>query len=125
MGESKSYNGWSNETIGSEEQEHATRQELQYVYHKAMAGVKTVEDTYKFIHLESQDRMEEIVSKGLHEEAAKILNVEKDPLEGLRRILRYMRLEQLPVYNLRNDTCEVVQAIDYCMLDPTFTVLSL
>jgi hypothetical protein len=121
MEESQSDSGWSNETIGSEEEEHADRQELHYVYYKAMAEVKTVEDVYKIIHLESQDRMEEIVSKGLHKEAAKILKVEKDPLKGLRRILRYMRLEQLPVYNLRNDTCEVVQAINYCMFDPTST----
>lgn len=119
MGDSTSDSGWSTETVGSEKGDRAAQLELQYIYQKAMAGVQNAEDFDKILHIENQDRIEEIVSKGQHQEAAKILKMEKDPLKGLRRVLLYMKLEQLPVYHLRNDTSEVVQAINYCTLNPT------
>ncbi|KAL1596423.1 hypothetical protein SLS60_009069 [Paraconiothyrium brasiliense] len=113
MEESKSDTSWSIETIGSEEESKADQEELRNLYHKKLADVRRVEDIDEIMHFASQDKIEEIVSKGLVQEAARILKLEKDPLKGLRRVLRYLRLEQIPTYNLQSDTCEVVQAIDY------------
>lgn len=115
MEESKSDTSWSIETIGSEEESKADQEESRNLYHKKLADVRKVEDIDEIMHFASQDKIEEIVSKGLVQEAARILKLEKDPLKGLRRVLRYLRLEQIPTYNLQSDTCEVVQAIDYCM----------
>ncbi|KAF2440171.1 hypothetical protein P171DRAFT_396381 [Karstenula rhodostoma CBS 690.94] len=113
MGNPPRGSGSSSETVGSEEEDRDAQKELRYIYQKAMADAHTVEDVEKVFHIESQDRIAEIVSKGLYHEAAKVLKMEKDPLKGLRRVLLFMKLEQLPVYNLRNDTSEVVQAINY------------
>ncbi|KAL5439861.1 hypothetical protein PMIN07_004876 [Paraphaeosphaeria minitans] len=113
MGDSSSDSGWSIETVKSEVEDQDAQKELHYIYQKAMADVQTIEDVDKILHIESQDRIEEIVSKGLGHEAARILKMEKDPLKGLRRVLLFMKLEQLPVYRFRNDTSEVVQAINY------------
>ncbi|KAJ4352046.1 uncharacterized protein N0V89_007392 [Didymosphaeria variabile] len=118
MEESKSDTSWSIETIRSEEEATVDEEELRNLYQKKLADVRTVEDIDEIIHFASQDRIEEIVSKRLDQEAARILKMEKDPLKGLERVLRYLRLEQIPTYNLQSDTCEVVQAINYCMLNP-------
>jgi hypothetical protein len=122
-GESNNDTSWSNEMQGSEE-DYPKQTEVRHVYQRAMADMRTVEDFDNIIHITSQVRIEEIVSKGLVQEAARILKMEKDPLKGLRRVLRYMRLEQLPAYNLRHHTCEVVQAINYCKLHCISTVPS-
>ena len=60
-------------------------------------------------------RVEEIVTKGLHEEAATMLQSERQPLKRLERLLQVMRMQDLPDYDfLSNETCDVVQAVNYC-----------
>lgn len=62
-------------------------------------------------------KIEEIVSKRLHKEAAKMLRSDREPLERLERLLWMMRRQDLPAYDyLSNETSEVVQAVTYCRL---------
>lgn len=56
-----------------------------------------------------------IVERGQHWEAATILQSEQEPLERMRRLLWIMETQDLPSYEyLSNETCEVVQAVNYC-----------
>lgn len=66
------------------------------------------------VELSDRARLRMVVSRGLKNEAKTILNIEGDPLAVLRRMMRMMELEDLPTYNLRSETCEVVQAVQYC-----------
>lgn len=105
-------------------EEREAEMEIYFNYQKALADVQSVEDVEKFLSMESQDRIEEILREGLYEEAVKLLKIEKDPLGGLRRVLRFMKVEQLPVYHFRNDTSEVVEAINYCTYNPMQNLVS-
>ena len=56
-----------------------------------------------------------ILERGQHWEAATILQSEREPLERMRRLLWIMEMQDLPSYEyLSNETCEVVQAVNYC-----------
>ncbi|KAJ4299653.1 hypothetical protein N0V90_004899 [Kalmusia sp. IMI 367209] len=98
---------------GSETEGEESSETLRHIYQKAWAKVRCLEDVDQILELDNRDRIKEIVSKGLRDEAAKMLKLEKDPLKGLRRVLRYMHMENLPTYHLQSETCEVVQAIQY------------
>ena len=91
------------------------REELRYMYQKAYADTRKPSDLDKILLLENKDRIMQVLESGSVEDAAKMLRLEKNPLGGLRRILRYMLREDLPTYHLRDESCEVVQAIQYCM----------
>ncbi|UPX10496.1 uncharacterized protein EKO05_0001154 [Ascochyta rabiei] len=55
-----------------------------------------------------------VVERGQYWEAALLLQSERQPLEKLRRLLRVMEVQDLPSYEyLSNETCEVVQAVNY------------
>lgn len=97
-------------------------EELQNLYMNAIADAQSVDDVDRLVQFASQTEIEEIVKSGLEKEAKKFLRIEKDPMEGLKRILRFMRQENLPAYNLLSDTCEVVQTIQYCAFYPTLTL---
>ncbi|RAR10710.1 lysosomal acid lipase cholesteryl ester hydrolase precursor [Stemphylium lycopersici] len=59
-------------------------------------------------------KIEEVVEKGLDEEAAKMLKSKRDPLRRLKRMLWLLKSQDVPVYGyLANETCEVVQAVQY------------
>ena len=91
------------------------QEELRHMYQKAYADTRRPSDLDKILLLENKDRIVQVLESGSVEEAAKMLRLEKNPLGGLRRILRYMLREDLPTYHLRDESCEVVQAIQYCM----------
>jgi hypothetical protein len=60
--------------------------------------------------------IELVVSENRQEDAKKILKKAETPakaLKSLEQVLRYMEQEDIPSYNLRSDTCEVVQAVHY------------
>lgn len=62
-----------------------------------------------------RDRIEHVINEAIHEENTEIFgNFERDPIKGLERMLHYMDLEDLPRYNLQSESCEVVQAVQYC-----------
>lgn len=63
----------------------------------------------------SQKNLKAIVERGQDWEAALLLQSERRPLERLRRLLWVMEMQDLPSYEyLSNETCEVVQAVNYC-----------
>ncbi|KAI4694810.1 hypothetical protein J4E81_006411 [Alternaria sp. BMP 2799] len=60
-------------------------------------------------------KIEEIVQKGLHEEAASVLRSGRDPLQRLKRLLAFLSMQDVPFYDdLIDETSEVVQAVQYC-----------
>jgi len=60
-------------------------------------------------------KIEEVVEKGSDEEAAKIVKSKRNPLRRLKRMLWLLKSQDVPAYGyLANETCEVVQAVQYC-----------
>jgi hypothetical protein len=60
-------------------------------------------------------KIEEIVESGSHEEAAKLLRSDRNPLQRLKRLLEVLQLQDVPRYgDLMDETSEVVQAVQYC-----------
>jgi hypothetical protein len=76
-------------------------------------SAETQEMLHKAFNID-RARVEKVVSQRLTNEAKAMLQVSKNPLESLERILRVMTLEDLPSYELTSETCEVVQAVQYC-----------
>ncbi|CAN9177468.1 unnamed protein product [Alternaria alternata] len=59
-------------------------------------------------------KIEEIVESGSHEEAAKLLRSDRNPLQRLKRLLEVLQLQDVPRYgDLMDETSEVVQAVQY------------
>ncbi|KAI5374515.1 hypothetical protein J4E82_006749 [Alternaria postmessia] len=59
-------------------------------------------------------KIEEIVESGSHEEAAKLLRSDRNPLQRLKRLLEVLQLQDVPTYrDLTDETSEVVQAVQY------------
>lgn len=59
-------------------------------------------------------RIEEIVAKGLDDEATKLLRTQRQPVKILKHLLNFMRSENLPYYDfLSDETSQVVQAVQY------------
>jgi hypothetical protein len=70
----------------------------------------------RFLKIGNKNKLKDVVRRGQYSEAALILRTERNPLERLQRLLRVMELQDLPSYDhLSNDSCEVIQAVDYCM----------
>ncbi|KAF2634133.1 hypothetical protein P280DRAFT_512122 [Massarina eburnea CBS 473.64] len=57
--------------------------------------------------------IEMVLTKKLQREATKLSRQDDDALGQLERMLRFMNLNELPAYELRSETCEVVQAVGY------------
>lgn len=59
-------------------------------------------------------KIEEVVERGLHDEAAKILRSKREPLQRLKRLVVLLQTQNVPMYEyLANETCDVVQAVQY------------
>lgn len=98
------------------------QEQLRLIYQKAFAGVQHVDEVDRILVLENKERIMDVLERGAEDEAARMLKIEQNPLKGLERILQYMRLENLPNYNLLSETSEVVQAIQYCTCRPTLSL---
>jgi hypothetical protein len=62
-----------------------------------------------------RSKIEEVVSKGLHEEAARMLRSKRDPLKRLERLIGFLHTNDLPTYDyVQDQTSAVVQAVQYC-----------
>lgn len=60
-------------------------------------------------------KIEDVVEKGLHDEAAKILRSKRDPLRRLKRLVVVLHKYEVPNYAyLTNETSDVIQAVQYC-----------
>ena len=60
-------------------------------------------------------KIEQIVQKGLHEEATRVLRSGRDPLQRLQRLLAFLSMQDVPLYDdLMDETSEVIQAVQYC-----------
>ncbi|KAF2846081.1 hypothetical protein T440DRAFT_247554 [Plenodomus tracheiphilus IPT5] len=80
-----------------------------------------VQDIDRMFRAGGRARIENIVSKGLHDEAAKLLRTQRQPVKILEHLLSYMRAEDLPFYDfLSDETSQVVQAVQYynCRIHP-------
>jgi hypothetical protein len=65
--------------------------------------------------LGTMSELEHIVSNGLHEEAARLLQCKDQPLKRLEHLVRIIKIHDVPDYGrLTNETSEVVQAVNYC-----------
>ncbi|KAF2188453.1 hypothetical protein K469DRAFT_81591 [Zopfia rhizophila CBS 207.26] len=83
-------------------------------YVQAFTTAQSGDDMDQYFDLGDREMMELMVSQRLQNEARKMLKREKDPLVGLERMLRYMKLEDLPRYDLKSEpTSEVVQSVQY------------
>ncbi|KAF2622860.1 hypothetical protein BU25DRAFT_202235 [Macroventuria anomochaeta] len=68
----------------------------------------------RMMRIGSQRKVKAVVERGQYWEAAMLLQSDRDPLEKLKRLLWIMETNQLPSYeHLSNETCEVVQAVNY------------
>lgn len=62
-----------------------------------------------------RQRIEEVIKKGLEEQASRMVGTEESPLKRLERVLRFLLQNDLPRYDyLSNETSEIVQAVNYC-----------
>jgi|SRR5690242_616082 len=63
----------------------------------------------------SQKNLKKVLKPGQGWEAKVLFPSERDPLTKLQRMLWIMEMNQLPSYDhLSNETCEVVQSVNYC-----------
>jgi len=64
----------------------------------------------------NKDQIKEVVERGLHWEAALLLQSNQRPLAKIQRLLQIMEMNRLPSYDfLSDETHDVVQAVNYCM----------
>ncbi|KAJ4359006.1 hypothetical protein N0V95_002541 [Ascochyta clinopodiicola] len=71
----------------------------------------------RIMQIGSKRSLKAVVERGQYWEAALLVKSDRQPLEKLRRLLRVMEVQDLPSYEyLSNETCEVVQAVNYCKL---------
>ncbi|KAH7366665.1 fungal-specific transcription factor domain-containing protein [Pyrenochaeta sp. MPI-SDFR-AT-0127] len=76
--------------------------------------IEAAQEVHRVLQLGGRAKIEEVVAKGLHEEAAKMLQSKREPLKRLERLLWIMRTQDLPAYGyLSSETSEVVQAVNY------------
>lgn len=81
----------------------------------AYAQAIVADDVNRIFRDGGRTRIKEIVSHGLHEEAAAMLRTEDQPLKKLQRLLVFMHELDLPRYDfLSDETSQVVQAVQYC-----------
>jgi hypothetical protein len=98
---------WWNSLTAEEQTEHITMKAKEHAGGSSAAG--------RILQIGSQRKLREVVQRGQYWEAAHLVQSEQQPLEKLRRLLWIMEWNQLPSYeHLSNDTCEVVQAVNYC-----------
>jgi hypothetical protein len=100
---------WEKEVF---DDDHAT--ELHMISFKLEACAKEFD---RLMGHGGRSKIEEVVSKGLHEEAARMLRSERDPLGRLERLLSFLHMNDLPTYDyVQDETSAVVQAVQYCEL---------
>ena len=98
---------WWNSLTAEEQTEHITMMATEHAGGSSAAG--------RIMQIGSQRKLKEVVQRGQYWEAAVLIQSERRPLERLQRLLWIMEWNQLPSYeHLSNDTCEVVQAVNYC-----------
>lgn len=98
---------WWNGLTAEERAEHVTLRIAQYA-----GGSDTAA---RIMQIGSQKKLKAVVERGQYWEAALLLQSERKPLEKLQRLLWVMEMQDLPSYEyLSNETCDVVQAVDYC-----------
>jgi hypothetical protein len=62
-----------------------------------------------------REKIEEVLEKGLSEQATQMVGPRRNPLKRLERVLRLMQTNDLPNYSyLSNETSDIVQAVNYC-----------
>ncbi|KAI4622302.1 hypothetical protein J4E83_005044 [Alternaria metachromatica] len=87
--------------------------ELHVLSFKMIAVAK---EAARVFEIGGRARIEEIVEKGLHEEAESLLRSGRDPLQRLKRLLAFLSMQDVPLYDdLMDETSEVVQAVQYSM----------
>ncbi|XPS68897.1 hypothetical protein M3J09_001176 [Ascochyta lentis] len=97
---------WWNKLSTEEHTEHIT---LMATKHAGGCDVAA-----RIVQIGGQKNLKAVVERGQYWEAALLLQSERQPLERLRRLLWVMETQDLPSYeHLSNETCEVVQAVNY------------
>jgi hypothetical protein len=102
------------ESSSDENSDGATSLTKEYIELANTATIKDIDDD--LMSLADRITIELVVSEHRHEEAQKIMKKAKTPekaMESLEHVLRWMKQEDLPSYDLRDDTCEIVQAVHY------------
>lgn len=80
-----------------------------------MKHIEEAKEVDRVLQIGGTTKIEEVVSKGMYEEAAKMLRSGRQPLKRLEKILWLIHGQDLPPYDyLFNETSEVVQAVNYC-----------
>lgn len=75
---------------------------------------RILKDIDRMFRAGSRARIEDIVARGLHDKAAKLLHTQRQPVKILEHLLIFMRSEKLPYYDfLSDETTQVVQAVHY------------
>ncbi|KAI4633915.1 uncharacterized protein J4E87_001082 [Alternaria ethzedia] len=85
--------------------------ELHVLSFKMIAVAK---EAARVFEIGGRAKIEEIVEKGLHEEAESLLRSGRDPLQRLKRLLAFLSMQDVPFYDdLIDETSEEVQAVQY------------
>jgi hypothetical protein len=75
---------------------------------------------YSLFTIGNRHDIEDVLAKGSQDDAARMVGGEQNPLERLDRLLRFLKMQDVPNYtHLRCDTNEIVQSVKYCMLVPS------
>jgi hypothetical protein len=99
---------WWNSLRDDEREEHLTIMATKYE-----AGASAAD---RILKIGNKKKIQAVVQGGQHREAALLLRSGREPLERLQRLLWFMEMQDLPSYDhLTNETCEVVQAVNYCL----------
>lgn len=99
-------------TIGASSTDFELGTLIQEVISKQAPDSRHVHDIFR---KGGRTRIKEILVKGLHDEAVKLLRTEWQPMKRLEHMLKFMQSEDLPNYDiLSNETSDAVQAIQYC-----------
>jgi hypothetical protein len=77
--------------------------------------VATSREVARIFEIYGRAKIEEVVASGSITSAQKILRLDRDPLDRLKRLMRVLHYYNLPCYDLLStETCAVVQAVQYC-----------
>lgn len=109
---------WSNSRTSDEREEHLTKTASNHA-----AGANVAD---RILKLGGRRKIEAVLRRGDAWEATLLLGTAREPLKRLQRLLWFMETHDLPIYDyLSNDTCEVVQAVEYCRFFSSFVKLLL
>ncbi|KAF2027869.1 hypothetical protein EK21DRAFT_71024 [Setomelanomma holmii] len=109
----RAYTLWksSNEPYWADLAEEQDAKAMREIVFQTAMNIQAIDQIF---NLGNRDEIADVVLRRDHKAAADMLRSENQPLKRLERLLRIMKLHDLPSYDyLTNETNEIVQAVQY------------